>query len=64
MVNNIPQMIASIALVGALSPVEKTGIDLHGWLRRVERSIDPSKSSYNTSREVSLNTGLYRSKQK
>jgi len=32
-----------------LAAMEKTGIDLHGWLSRVEKPIDPS--SYNISRE-------------
>lgn len=31
-----------------MSAIEKTGIDLDGWLRRVEQPIDPS--SYNISR--------------
>ena len=29
-----------------LAAIDKTGIDLHGWLRRVEQPIDPSRSAY------------------
>lgn len=42
-----------------LSSIEKTGIDLHGWLIRVEQPIDPSKSSYNISREGNPEGFLY-----
>lgn len=34
-----------------LAAIEKTGIDLYGWLRRVEQPLDPSRSSYNISKE-------------
>jgi DNA polymerase-3 subunit epsilon len=42
-----------------LASIEKTGIDLYGWLRRVEQPIDPSKSSYNISREGNPEGFLY-----
>jgi len=38
---------------------EKTGIDLHSWLKRVEQPIDPSKSSFNTSRDGNPEGCLY-----
>ena len=40
-----------------LSAIEKTGIDLHAWLRRVEQPIDPA--SYNISRSGNPEGILY-----
>ena len=40
-----------------LTAIEKTGIDLHGWLKRVEQPIDPS--TYNISREGNPEGFLY-----
>lgn len=42
-----------------LSAIEKTGIDLHCWLKRVEQPIDPSKSSCNISRDGNPEGFLY-----
>lgn len=42
-----------------LAAIGKTGIDLHGWLRRVEQPIDPSRSSYNISRDGNPEGFLY-----
>jgi len=42
-----------------LTATEKTGIDLHSWLKRVEQPIDPSKSSFNTSRDGNPEGCLY-----
>jgi DNA polymerase III subunit epsilon len=40
-----------------LAAIEKTGIDLHGWLKRIEQPIDPSTS--NISREGNPEGFLY-----
>jgi DNA polymerase III subunit epsilon len=42
-----------------LTAIEKTGIDLHGWLTRVEQPIDPSKSSQNISIDGNPDGSLY-----
>ena len=42
-----------------LAAIEKTGIDLHCWLKRVEQPIDPSKSSCIISRNGNPEGVLY-----
>lgn len=42
-----------------LAAIDKTGLDLNGWLRRIEQPIDPSNTSANIHRDGNPDGALY-----